>query len=189
MKAALLALLLCVPATARAADSASVVEGLHAALMDNMRHGETRSCAQRAEHLRPVIVAAFDLPLIARQVLRRAWDGLSEAQRAAFTQQLRDLVVVSYARAFAQDGGARFTAAVVDTAMPSRVHAQLERPAEAPVAFDYLMREQNGAARIVNVIADGVSDVAARSAQYHRVIQEEGFERLLERLKEQNKGC
>lgn len=190
MRAILFALLLIAVASASAAESVQVVDGLHAALMENMRQGQTRSCAQRAEYLRPVVARAFDLPLIAHQVLRRAWEGLNEAQRAAFTRQLQELVVVSYARAFAQDEGARFTPASTDTAAgPLRVHARLELPTREPVEFDYLMRERDGMLRIVNVIADGVSDVAARSAQYHRVIQEQGFERLLERLQEQNKGC
>ena len=55
------------------------------------------------------------------------------------------------------------------------------------MAFDYVLHEVDGNWRVINVIADGVSDLALRSSQYEQIFKERGFDGLLAWIREQEK--
>ncbi|MGH6820659.1 MAG: ABC transporter substrate-binding protein, partial [Methylocella sp.] len=55
-------------------------------------------------------------------------------------------------------------------------------PAEKPVKFDYDVKDFNGHWQIINIIVDGISDLALKRAQYTNVIDHEGFDILLNKL-------
>ena len=48
--------------------------------------------------------------------------------------------------------------------------------------FNYLLRVNNGNWLILNVIAQGVSDLALKRADYAAVIKAEGFDALIDRI-------
>ena len=50
------------------------------------------------------------------------------------------------------------------------------------VTLDYLLRKSDGLWRIVNVIAEGVSDLSLKRADYTAVIKNEGFNSLITQL-------
>ena len=50
------------------------------------------------------------------------------------------------------------------------------------VPLDYVLRQSDGVWRIVNVIAEGVSDLSLKRAEYTAVIKSEGFDSLVSRL-------
>ena len=53
------------------------------------------------------------------------------------------------------------------------------------MALDYLLHETPDGLRVVNVIAEGVSDLSLKRAQFAAVIRDHGIEELLRRLEEQ----
>lgn len=178
-----------VAATAAPASPEQVVESFHLALLTSMKSGG--ACADRAGPLGAIVAADFDLPGIARQVIRRHWDKLDDAQRARFTASLARLVVNTYAKEFKAYAGERFeTLSSADYGTGSRqVRTRMTRPSGEPVAFDYLLRETAGSWRIANIVADGVSDLAVRSAQYDQVMKNEGLDSLVDKLDRQAGGC
>ena len=101
----------------------------------------------------------------------------------------REITLVTYASQFNSFGGESFT--TQDTqALPNGdqlVHARLKLGGGDSVAFDYILRGKDGGYRIINVIADGVSDLALRSTQYTRLYEQKGFDGLLGWLQEQSK--
>lgn len=173
-----------------AAAPGDVVTGLHDALVNNMKHAKEYGCEGRVKHLQPVVDGSFDVPLITQTVMRKHWSELGETQRGQLIAAFRDTTVLTYASQFNSFAGEAFS--TQDTqAMPNGdqlVHARLQPNGGDSVAFDYILRQaKNGDYRIINVIADGVSDLALRSTQYTRLFEQKGFDGLMGWLSDQNK--
>lgn len=149
------------------------IDEFHAALMQAMR---TPDYAARAKALQPVIEASFDITRIAAVSLGRTWRDLTETQQTEFVSLLSELVVATYADRFDGYSGQQF---VTDEVRAVRtgdvVRTRLLREAEADVTLDYFLR----AGRVFNVVADGVSDLSLRRADYSSIIKTEGFAALL----------
>lgn len=185
-------------ASAATTTPAETVTSFHAVLIDNMKAGATLKCSGRAEKVGAAVDADFDLPFLAQRVLRRQWKDLSEEQRAQFIATFRELVLATYASQFAKFGGEKFeTRETKDLADGTRlVNAKLTPGSGAPVNFDYVLREvpESGKGwRIINVVADGVSDLAIRASQYDKIYKASGFDGLIKQIKQQTEankaGC
>ena len=50
------------------------------------------------------------------------------------------------------------------------------------VSLDYVMKRRNERWQVVNVLAEGVSDLALRATQYDGLMKREGFAALIARL-------
>jgi phospholipid transport system substrate-binding protein len=167
----------------------AVVSAFHATLLDNMKHGQAYGCQGRSQRLTPAIDSDFDLPFIAQTVLRRHWDALSQDQQQQYIEAFRELVIVTYAQQFADFAGERFTTLDTQT-LPNGdalVHAKLKPGSGETVSFDYVLREKDGHWRVINIIADGVSDLALRSTQYAKLYEDRGFDGLLAWIREQTR--
>jgi phospholipid transport system substrate-binding protein len=172
-----------------AATPAEVVTGLHEALLNSMKHAKEYGCEGRVKHLQPVVDGSFDVPLIAQTVMRKHWGELGEAQRTQLIAAFRDTTVLTYASQFNSFSGEVFSTQETQP-MPNGdqlVHARLQPNGGDSVAFDYILRGKDGNYRIINVVADGVSDLALRSTQYTRLFEQKGFDGLVGWLADQNK--
>jgi phospholipid transport system substrate-binding protein len=182
---ALLLLALAMPLARAAAAPADTVTGFHNVLLDNMRQGKSRSCAERVQRLNLAVENTFDLPFLSQHVLRRQWSSLSAAQQTEFTATLKDMIVTTYASQFSRYNGEKFTTLnTQDSGGHRLVHARLDLASGEPVSFDYVLRETAGGWRTINVIAGGVSDLALRSAQYDRLFKDKGFAGLIGSIRE-----
>jgi len=171
-------------APAGQAEGAGLVERLHATLTEAMQMEGDAQYAARLAKIEPLVESSFDFDTIARAILGRRWRQLSDEHKANFLRLFKDLSAATYASRFDGFAGERFVTESVERRDESflEVRTRLERPEDAPVRFVYLLRETGGQWRIVNVMADGVSDVALKRADYSSVIEQEGFEGLLDRL-------
>lgn len=52
-----------------------------------------------------------------------------------------------------------------------------------PISFDYILRPGKGGWRIVNILAEGVSDLALKRVEYRAILQRDGFSTLIDMLK------
>ena len=172
-----------------------VVTGFHEVLIGNMKQGAALGCSGRQGRIASAVDGSFDLPYLASKVMRRQWKTLTPDQQASFTSTFRDLVLATYTSQFASFGGEKFeTLATRDLADGTRqVNARLTPGSGNPVNFDYVLHEVNGEWRIVNVVADGVSDLAIRASQYDKAFKAVGFDGLLKQIESQTaanrKGC
>ena len=162
-----------VPSDEMQSEARQLIEEFHAALLQAMR---TPDYAARATALQPVIDASFDITRIAGISLGRTWRDLTDTQQTEFVSLLSELVVATYADRFEGYSGQQF---VTDEVRAVRtgdvVRTRLLREAEADVTLDYFLR----AGRVFNVVADGVSDLSLRRADYSSIIKTEGFAALL----------
>lgn len=184
-------LLVCTPLAAFADDSpAATVTAFHDVLIDNMKNGAKLGCSGRIAQLSPAVDKDFDLPFLAQRVLRRQWKDLSPDQRKAFLDTFRTLVIGTYADQFSSFGGESFTTLETQALADGTqlVHAMLKTGSRDTVRFDYVLHQTDGRWRIVNVVADGVSDLALRSTQYEGAFKAGGFDGLMMLLNKQIQG-
>ena len=182
MRALFVALLLLLCGAVRAEEpegAKAQIDALHEALLGAMQC--ECSEAERAEALQPVVLALFDVAVIARISSGRSWPGFEAEQRQDLIQLLEQLLVATYADRFDSFSGQRFehvgmtesrTGAVVKTAI---VRASGER-----VPIDYYFRGD----KVFNVVADGVSDLSLRRADYSSILKEQGYSGLVQHIED-----
>lgn len=169
-----------------ASTAADTVTRFHQELAGSMR---LPACEARLAKLAPAVDASFDLPFIAERTLRRHWKTLDADGRARFTAALRASVLTTYATEFASPGAVRFETGTGETLAngDGLVRAQLLPAQGAPVALDYQLRRRGEHWQVVNVLAEGVSDLALRATQYDGLMKQQGLPGLLEKLDSQTR--
>jgi phospholipid transport system substrate-binding protein len=162
----------------------SLQQGLIAAATE--QRGST--IEQRYRALEPVVVATHNLPYIAEFGLRRQWASLSEADRQRFVAAFERLSVMTYAARFKTVAAGTFrptTAEPADSSGRVRVSTAIAREAEPDVSLEYLLQQDETGFRIINIVADGVSDLALKRAEYQRLFASAGIDGVIAELEQQ----
>jgi len=175
------------PAPAPANQTATqVVARLQDALLGVMREAKTLGFAGRRARLDNVVRETHYIAAIARLTVRRHWKSLSKAQQRALVKTFGDLSVANYAARFDGYSGERFTRTKEEMSGKSTiVRTLLTKSDGGTVRLDYTLRKIKGRWRILNITADGVSDLSTKQAEYGSVIGRSGFPALLAKLREQ----
>ena len=163
------------------------VDRLHSALLEVMKNAETLGFEGRREKLAPVISECLDLQFISRIVLGRYWDDLSDQERARMIDTFTRLTINTYAARFDGFSGESFRTVEEKPMNRGRrlVRTELVRPADEAVHLDYVLHQAQGQWRIINIVAEGVSDLSLKRADYGSVIKREGFETLMQKMEGQ----
>ena len=162
-----------------------VVRHFHESLLEAMRDGSRLGYRGRFELLAPAVERSHDLDFIARTTLGSHWAKLEPEQQRMFTATFRQLSISSYAGWFKSHEGERFEF-VEQQPMPREqvlVRSQLVQAKGEAVRFDYVLRQTKDGWRIINILADGVSDLALKRVEYRAVLERDGFPALLDMLK------
>ena len=163
-----------------------VIETLNAALVAVMKAGPELSPQARFDRLAPTIVATHDLDFIARFALGSFWAGLTDEQRAHYLAAFRDLSIATYASRFNAYAGEQFRVVAEDKLAggDARVRSVLTTGDGNEVTFEYRLRRRDGRWRIINIVVDGVSDLALKRSEYTGVMRREGIAGLLARMED-----
>ena len=161
----------------------SVVEKFHSNLLQVMTNADGLGFNGRVDALDAVLAETFDFPTIARIVTGQHWKTLDDDQRAEFIAVFGDLSAATYASNFDGFSGEAFeTVGVEEKRGNILVKTVIVRVDDDPVTLDYVLRDNDGMWRIVNVIANGVSDLSLKRSDYTAVIKSEGFNSLVTKL-------
>lgn len=173
-------------ATAADHEATQVVERLQAALLDVMKDGEKLGYRGRYDQLEPVIRATFDMLFISKTVLSKHWGTLNEGQRSKFVETFTKLGIATYAANFDSFSGERFKEISEKEVSGGRILIQthLIKSDGGKVQLDYLLHRTESEWRVVNVIAEGVSDLALKRADYSNFLKNKSFEALIAKLNE-----
>jgi phospholipid transport system substrate-binding protein len=166
-----------------------VVRGLIEAIraFEGPKDGESLSSIQEQKNQRTVerAHAALDFEGLARRSLATTWDRLDPKGRAAFVSLLKRLFAeVAYPNSSEffgsldleiEDGGARKDRHVIEVAV--------SHPDEGLVDLEFFLGEVDGRWKVVDLHLDGVSLALDIRAQMQRIIKEDGYEALVERMK------
>ncbi len=163
-----------------------VVEKLHAALLSAMKDGDKIGYQGRFDQLAPVIKSSFDMPFISKTVLGKYWETLTNEQRSRFVEAFTQQSIATYAANFDLYSGEHFKIIPEKQVDGGRilVQSQLIKSDGGQVQLDYLLHRTGSQWRIINIIAEGVSDLALKRADYSAFLRSKGFEALLKKLSE-----
>lgn len=166
-------------------DPSRIVTKLHDTLIEVMRNSEQLGYPGRYGELQPVIVAHFDTPLIVKVILSSYWNELSEDQKHGFIELFNRLSIATYASRFNDYDGEQFVETAREELKKARllIRTEMQRPNDVPVKLDYLMHQkEDGRWYIISVIANGVNDLSLKRAEYAAVIEERGYEGLVQNI-------
>ena len=188
---ALLALTLFVPVAASATGPAvKVVEKLHAELLGVMKQADKLGYKGRYQRLAPVVTASYDLPFISKVVVGRFWRQLSPEQKKQFADTFTRLSIATYAHRFDGYSGESFKTISAEELNGGRllIKTVLVKSNGERVELDYILHQNSDQWQIVNVIAQGVSDLSLKRAQYTSYLKKNNFDRLLQKINEKIKS-
>ncbi len=161
-----------------------VVANFQSQLLDTMKNGKKLGFNGRYMKLTEPVVKSHDLTKIARIVVGREWKKLTDEQKQKLVDVFSRLSIASYAHNFKDYSGEQFE--VVSEEETARggiiVHTLLKIPGEKDVKLDYQMKKKGNEWRIINIIANGVSDLALKRSEYTSILKREGFDALLEKI-------
>jgi phospholipid transport system substrate-binding protein len=165
-------------------DAKQTVDKLNTTIIESMKHAKNLGYKGRYAKLDPVIKETHDFAAIAQIALGSHWKNLTEEQKKAFIDKLSELSIATYAAQFNSYAGEDFKYESEQGMKANRVtlRYQLVAPKEKPVVFEYVLGQVNGQWAIINIVVDGISDLALKKAQYTSIIEREGFDTLLNKL-------
>lgn len=181
-------MLLCLSSFASAEEltARQVVEAFQDQLIETMKQGKELGFKGRYDKLDASVKKSHDLPKIARIVVGKQWEELTPEQQTKLEDVFTELSVSAYAHNFKDFSGESFS--FVSEEETGRggivVHTNLKIPGEKDVKFDYMMKKKDDSWQIINIIADGVSDLALKRSDYTSVLNREGFDALIAKINE-----
>jgi len=168
------------------ATAKQVVDKFQSELIAVMKNGKQLGFNGRYDKLHDSVTNSHDLNKIARIVVGKEWEKLSEEQQKKLVDVFSRLSIASYAHNFKEYGGEAFT---IDSEEETArggvvVYAHLSIPNDKDVKFEYHLKETDKSWRIINIVANGVSDLALKRSEYTSILQREGFDALIAKINE-----
>jgi len=166
---------------AEVATAKEVVNTFQLRLIDAMSGGATLGFDGRYSLVEVAVRESHHLTKIARIVVGKEWGKLSKAQKKLLVDRFSQLIFSSYAKFFNEFSGETFNYISEEETRRGGiiVHTLLEIPDDENVKFDYMLKKNGDSWRIINIIANGVSDLALKRSEYTEVLSRQGFDALI----------
>ena len=180
-----LALALSAPAAALAGTATDVVQSKQSALFNLVK--QTAS-ASNEKKIGAIFDEMLDYSALAEASLGSEWAARNDAERAEFSDILKQLVQKAYEKNLRKTIDFQIDylgetpkagAVTVLTKATSKVNAR-----EEPIEISYKMVEKDGTWRINDIITEGVSLVSSYRNQFTKVIRKDGFPALIKKMKD-----
>lgn len=156
------------------------IDAYDQAIVGVMKQGQALGLAGRAEKFQPIVADYYDTAAAAALVVGApAWGKASAADRAALIAALTRHNAVSHATNYKSYSGETFA---TDPKSVVRGAERLVRVKIGGTQIVYRLRESGGKWRIVDVVADGVSQLAVQRADYASTVAAGGVAGLAKRL-------
>ena len=138
------------------------------------------------ERFRRLLDEGFDIPTIGRAVLGRYWRQATAEQQTDYQAAFVDFIVVSYSIRFGAYAGETFE---VLKERPldggdTFVMTNILRPDKPALRADFRVRSRGGDNKIVDVVVEGISMTTTQRQEFAAVVQREGVEGLIARLRD-----
>ena len=144
---------------------------------------------RRAQY-RELLDEGFAVNTIGRFVLGRYWRAATPEERAEYLELFRDFVLDTYSQRLDSYAGETF--AIIKSrpldGLDTMVSTEIGGSNGPPIRVDYRVRSHKGDHKIVDVLVEGISLVVTQRSEFASVINREGFEGLMARLREYGSG-
>jgi phospholipid transport system substrate-binding protein len=135
--------------------------------------------------LAPVLRAALDLPTILRVSVGPGWADLPQPQQVSLLAAFESFTIVSYAANFDTYSGERFDVLpdLRSAGSDQIVQTLLVPTSGASIPLDYVMRQEGGLWKAVDVLLDGaISRVAVQRSDFRSLLRPGDASALTESL-------
>lgn len=144
----------------------------------------------RKAQYRRLLSDGFAVNTIGRFVLGRHWRAATPDERDEYLELFRDFVLDTYSQRL--DGYTGETFEVIESRpvdeQDTMVSTEIGGSTGSSIRVDYRVRSHEGDHKIVDVLVEGISLVVTQRAEFASVINREGFDGLMELLREYNAG-
>jgi len=163
-----------------------VIEDFQGTLISVMKNAGKLGYQGRYRKLAPVVKQTHDLKAIVRIAVGRYWQKLSDQERTQLVDNFTELSIATYAARFDGYSGEQFKPPHIRKQEGQRalVTSDFIKSDGGKIVFTYQLHKSDGKWLIVNIITNGVSDLAMKRAEYTSIISSDGFKALISKLKE-----
>jgi len=146
-----------------------------------------RDTPKRAAQLTELLGEFLDYDMLSELALDQEWKQRSPKERKQFVSLLRQLVERQYQRNMESTLKYKVTwvgSEAIDNAnalVKSSAHSRMKKR-QPPVEIDYSMHPEGNQWRVWDISTDGVSLVKNYKRQFRRVIKDEGWKGLIDRM-------
>ena len=143
---------------------------------------------ERLSRLIKILDASVDFKTVARLVIGRYWRQATPEQQSEYTKLFREFTITTIASQLRNYGGETYEITgqrqVDDT--DYMVSSKIVRTkGQPPANVDWRVRSKDGHFAIIDVVGEGVSAVVTWRQEYSEVMERQGFDGLIARLKDQ----
>jgi phospholipid transport system substrate-binding protein len=170
--------------TAHAGGAMDVVKSKQTALFDLIK----QSTPDSEKKIAALFDDMLDYQALSEGSLGTEWAGRSDAEKAQFSDLLKQLVRKSYERNLKKILGydveyvsedAADGAVIVKTRAKSKTD-----PREDPIEISFKLAQRGGSFKVTDIITEGVSLVSSYRSQFTKIIKKDGFPALVQKMKD-----
>ncbi|HHO58786.1 MAG TPA: ABC transporter substrate-binding protein, partial [Thiotrichales bacterium] len=135
------------------------------------------------------ILPHLDDVSMAKLALGKNWRKASKAQKRAFVEEFRNLLVRTYSKSLLEFKNQRinyFPVNVNDDVKKISVKAEVIQPGGPPIPLSYRMRIKNNAWKVYDIKVDGISLVTSYRGTFTQEVRKSGIDGLLKYLRDKN---
>lgn len=153
-------------------------------LLNIMQQGKALGFQGRYKKLETIVGKSHNLAKMASIVVGKKWKKLSQQQKEKLITAFSHLTISAYSYNFKEfsDEKFLFLSEAKTTRGDAIVHTLLELPEDKDVKLDYMLKKNAGNWQIINIIANGVSELALKRSEYSSVLKSQGFEVLIAKI-------
>jgi phospholipid transport system substrate-binding protein len=184
--AALVVALMYAGGPANAGTARDQIAQLNTVFTDVMQNAKALGYEGRYEKLEPAVVEAYDFTAMTRVTTGRYWRDFTDDQKKQAIAAFRDLSIATYAARFDGSTGQRLEILGEEPAPAGglRVNSQIIAANGEPVRIDYLLRQDGGQWRVIDIyLKSSVSELAVRRDEFTSVLAKSGFDGLMADLR------
>jgi phospholipid transport system substrate-binding protein len=136
---------------------------------------------ERRRELKSLMESRFDSAEMARSTLGYHWRSLSAQQRADFTHLFTAFIEAAYLDKVQDYSGQQVQFGQMRSLGQgyAEVDTTIVQPGKSPIPVNYLLQQTAGSWKIYDVTVDNISIIANYRNQFNRVINEQGFPKLM----------
>ncbi len=129
----------------------------------------------------------LDYPALTEASLGTEWAPRSDAEKAQFSDLLKQLVRKGYERNLKKIVNADVeyvSEEAADGATMVKTKAKSKDAREEPVEIVFKLAQKNGAWRVQDIVTEGVSLVSSYRGQFTKIVKKDGFPALIQKMKD-----
>jgi phospholipid transport system substrate-binding protein len=165
-----------------------VVREMSDAVIAVLREKNLSADAKR-QKIRGIVEGYVDFTTMSRLVLARNWSGLDDSKKAAFIEEFKQHLSVTYGKNVEtyNNEKVQITGDRDEGRGDWTVQTKIVRPqGGGDILVDYRLRQNGGDWKVIDLIIERVSLVSNYRSQFQEVMANGGIDKLLQLLREKN---